>query len=252
MLKFGSKATLALEVQQLSNIVAEIDILGFTREGIFKFFDTHDGDNTILTTSFGIADIPIMLTVSTRDVAVQRGEYFVTVFLTINGERVMKLCAGYVSRHGAIAFPAIPNADSISGRGIIRSVLGTDPAAGAEVNETVPVGVAWLLHAIAITYVTDGNSATREPKLQITDGTNVLMEFPASGTQSLSETRGWFWIRRGARESATSSGERHGDLPTDIILPAGFEINTLDEIAQAGDNWGAPRLTVEEWKVATT
>lgn len=252
MLDFEHAVSFALEVEQVANVASEILVVGLTKEGIFKFGDTHDGDNTFLRTSFRIPDFPIMLSVTSLDTTVDRGEYYVNVYLTMNGERVAKLVGGYVSRNESLTWPGVQNQSVFERPGVVRTVTGTDRAANTEITETVPTGVAWLLHAITFTLVADANAATREVQVQITDGTSVLMRFPASGTQAATETRAYFFMRRGARESAAGGGDRAGDLPQDIILPAGFTIETQTDNMQVGDNYGAPILTVEEFKVASS
>lgn len=251
-LHFEHGNAFSLELEYMANVASEILIVGYTREGIFKFADTHTGNSTIDTTTFRIPDIPIQLSVHTITGTVERGEVWATLFLTINGERVAKLCSGYVSRQQSLTYPVQVIPSNFERPGIVRSITGTDQAANTEISETVPVNVAWLVHSFTYTLVTDATAATRSSNLQITDGTNIVMQFHCQGTQTASDTKRYHWIRKGSREDASSDGTRLGDLPLDIILPAGFVIQTTTNNRQTGDNYGAPQILVEEFRVATS
>jgi hypothetical protein len=58
-------------------------------------------------------------------------------------------------------------------QGIIKPVTGTDPAANAEISETVPAGKWWQLLAVSVVLV-QGITQTPQPMLTLDDGTNVF------------------------------------------------------------------------------
>jgi hypothetical protein len=132
-------------------------------------------------------------------------------------------------------------------RGRIRSITGTDPAAGAEVSETVPVGAKWRLISFSVTLVTAVAAANRSPALIIDDGTNILYYSTLHAVQTASLTRiyqyaqGSYWV-----SAADANGVYQDGLPGLYLMP-GWRIRTLTTNIQAADNWGAPQYSIEEY-----
>lgn len=135
---------------------------------------------------------------------------------------------------------------SKEGRGTFQSIAGTDPAAGAEISETVPANTIWLLSSVRFTLVTDANADIRQVHLTLGDGTITLLNLPTTGTQIESLTRNYNAHELGGLIVPTGSEIDIG-LPSDLILPGGFEIATETTLFKAGDNFGAPQLSVEAW-----
>ena len=154
--------------------------------------------------------------------------------------------AGYVTDDFQPSFPQGKLEGPTEGPGMIRSVTGSNPAAGAEVQETVPTGAIWRLHALAATLVNAAAAATRAPQLTLDDGTTVYARIPASGTSIISETVVWTWSNVGAG-STIASVAVSSPLPGELRMPAGHRINTLTNAINVADDWGAPQLLVEEW-----
>ena len=78
------------------------------------------------------------LTVSTGSTAVTFGQCFARVQVVrgvdSSGIVIGTLCAGYVTAVQPIAFPAGRVRGTLEGPGVIRSITGTDPAAGVEIR----------------------------------------------------------------------------------------------------------------------
>jgi hypothetical protein len=154
--------------------------------------------------------------------------------------------AGYLTDEYTPSFPYGVIEGPLSGPGMFRSIAGTNPAANAEISETVPTGARWKLHSMMATLVADANAANRSAQLVIDDGTNVVLRSAPALTQTATQTIIYNWTARGAAGSvaALTASEL---IPPDLYLPAGYRINTLTNNLQATDDWGAPRLYVEEW-----
>lgn len=157
--------------------------------------------------------------------------------LTSDGLRVFSI-------HPAFSAGAAPD-----GPGTIRSITGTDPAAGAEISETVPADARWRLMGVGLTLVTDATAANREVRLVIDDGTTIIAEIPAGVTQVASETRRYSFGAGFPRGAGAQSLNVIAPLPP-VVLGAGYRVRTLTTNLQAGDNYGAPQLLVEEWTSA--
>jgi hypothetical protein len=161
----------------------------------------------------------------------------------------MLLFSGYVS---SLYQPSFPLTDSITPsplRGVIKSVTGTDPAAGAECSDTVPANALWRLHGWRASLVTSAAATTRQVMLQVTDGATVVMETPANGTQGASLTRAYSALESVSAPAGVGSSLFIA-LPSEMVIPAGYVIRTSTSGLDVGDNWGAPQLTVEEWLYA--
>jgi hypothetical protein len=162
------------------------------------------------------------------------------------GYEIAELAAGYVTLSRRLAVPTTRLDGSIEGPGAIRSVAGTDPAAGVEISETVPTGARWRLRSLDAALVTDGTAANREPTLTIDDGANIVAEISAGATQAATLTRRYSFTQ-GVQHKAGAASTIVMAPAADLILLAGWRIRTVTTAIVAGDNWGAPRLCVEEW-----
>lgn len=163
-----------------------------------------------------------------------------------SGFELGMLSAGCVSVGRRLAYPRDWITASVEGPGAIRSVAGTDPAANVEISEVVPTGARWRLRAIDAALVTDANVANREVTLTIDDGANVLAEVTTGVAQAASVTRRYSFAQGVQRVTAAASTIIGAPAP-DLILLAGWRIRTVTTALQVTDNWGAPRLCVEEW-----
>jgi hypothetical protein len=159
---------------------------------------------------------------------------------------IAALGQGYVTDTSRFGGPGTPLLQSIDGRGVIRSITGTDPAAGAEVSETVPTNARWRLIAVQVTLVTDATVANRQPAIDLDDGALSFWRSGVGANQTASLT-----IRNNWGDAAGAFGSTgapsNGLLPRDIQLVGGFRIRTSTTNLQAGDNYGAPQMLVEEW-----
>lgn len=155
------------------------------------------------------------------------------------------LILGPVSANARRAWPGSPLIASIEGPGALRSVLGTNPAAGVSISETVPTGARWRLLSMSFELVTAVAAADREVAIVIDDGATVLFTSPSGFTQTASLTRRYSASIVGAAVAPTQGTDRQIIIP-DLWLPAGARIRTVTTNIQAGDDYGAPQLLVEE------
>src|SRR5574341_797068 len=64
------------------------------------------------------------------------------------------LLADYVEQMKPATWPHSTPHSSLEGRGMLRSITGTNPAAGAEISETVPTNARWKLLEVTFSLVT--------------------------------------------------------------------------------------------------
>jgi hypothetical protein len=182
--------------------------------------------------------------------AALRGHCFAVVEVVrgggTNAQPLGTLLADYVTATGRLAWPGSPIASSISGPGRLRSIAGTDPAAGVEISETVPPGVRWRLVSFQGTLTTSAAVANRFPGILIDDGTTVLLFSRSLAAQTASNGVNHSWADWGA-QSTTLGSPNALPIPPGLILAAGFRIRTSTAALDVGDNWTAPQYLVEEW-----
>ena len=131
------------------------------------------------------------------------------------------------------------------GEGRIRSITGTDPAAGAAMIVTVPAGVLWRFISMNVTLVTDANVAARNAHFFFDDGANIYLRCTNDQGQAENLTQ-IYAVANGIHMGFASPNIQSIPCPSDLFLPAGHRIREGTNNFQAGDNWGAPQLLVEQ------
>ncbi len=180
----------------------------------------------------------------------RRGQTFVEIGLLrgrdVRDSVVDVLARDYIAIEEPLAFPGGPIRSSLEGPGALRSITGTDPAAGAEISETVPSDARWKLLAIRFAFVTDANAANRGVLVELTDGTNTYHHTRQHDVQTASLTTTYNYAVGTFFEATALFLEHHNVLP-ELLMAAGHVWTTVTGSIQAGDNYGAPQYLVEEW-----
>jgi hypothetical protein len=155
------------------------------------------------------------------------------------------LFSDYVTTYHFPSWPFGRNLSSQEGPGRIRSITGTTPAAGADINEVVPSGVRWRLFALVTTLTTSAAGGARTPDIVLDDGTKIFFRVSALQTQAASFTVSYVLGNMG---SWTAIGTRNAWLfPDSILLSPAFRIRTITTAIDAADQWTAPQYLVQEW-----
>lgn len=160
---------------------------------------------------------------------------------------VQNLGSEYVTLRSPWQWPGTSELLSTDGSGVLRSITGATPAAGAEIAESVPAGARWKLLAFEADLATSATVANRVPGLLLDDGANVF----AWVSTGVNETASLTW--RNSFQSGTSQlsdPTNHvimTSLGDDLVLGAGFRIRTSTVNLQAADQYAAPQYLVREW-----
>lgn len=233
-----------------------LTIRGFVRnpEGLWlPFSGEHvpNTDRTINSTLIGLPDGELTnVSVFVSAAAPIIGQTFVRLQIirgsAAAGTIQATLAAGYVTAVQPLAFPGSGVRRSVDGPGALRSITGTDPAAGVEIAETVPTGARWKLLTMQFTLVTDATVANRNVSVGFDDGATLYGQY----NNNVNTTAGLAHVHSAGAAigfSTTSGSERHISTPVDMVQLAAHRIRTITANLQAGDNYGAPQLLVEEW-----
>ena len=235
-----------LLVESYSNTALTVQVRGYTENELVIHDHSTSSDRSLTSSVISITGSPLYLTARSATTGIKRGQCYVRVSLRIEGVIVATLFAGYVDDTSAVAFPNGTIEDSKSGVGYIRSITGTDPAAGVQISETVPTGALWHPISVKFTIVCDATVVSRGIILAFTDGTNELMRSFTNTTVPAGTTLTATFSDIGTVATGLSNANM-GVFSDATLLPAGFQITTVINNLQAGDNLGAPQLLVEEW-----
>lgn len=244
--KWAEKAGIDLLVESNASSAFIVQIRGFTENEQIIADHTTNSDRSRASSVVSITSAPIYLTARTSASNVKDGECFVRVSLRVEGVIVATLFSGYVTDSGIPAFPNGVIKSSLEGRGNIRSITGTNPAAGSEISETVPTNAYWLIHSFHYIFTADANVANRQLILQITDGATVIHRALGHPTATAGNQYRVSFGTMGMQTYSAGSASQ-GVLPVDILLKPGYVISTSTSSMQVGDDYGAPQLLVEEW-----
>lgn len=239
---------LEFRVDAWSLFDGDVLIRGFTQNEQINIRLTTTDDRLNIAQTIRITSMPIVLQVENDIAAAQRGDVYVKIRIFLGGVAVYTLLEGYVSEGVDLTWPPGIHQDMFSGRGSIRGITGTNPGAGSEISEVVPTNALWRLIGFHFQLVNDANVATRRVVLIIDDGSDTLMRLESAGVQLASVTNNYSWLSGHGFSSSASIIDQEMPLPTDLYLPQGFRIRTETTNIQAGDNFAAPELFIEEWK----
>lgn len=156
------------------------------------------------------------------------------------------LLQGMVTATQRLAWPGSSIASTIGSPGALRFIAGTDPAAGAEVSETVPTGARWKVKGVAVSLATDATATNRVPSLVFDNGTAVVAVSPIPAAITASLTVRCHWNHNSQLVGGIINSLYFQGMPMHIQLPAGSRIRTVTTNLQPGDNYAAPLLLVEE------
>jgi hypothetical protein len=219
------------------------------RGSLVDFSETLNpaSDRTLSTVDIPLAGrVPVSISVSTT-VATQRGQTFVRIALadSAGNERAV-LAQDYVTVAAPLGWPGGRIASPTEGPGAIRSIMGTDPGAGVEISETVPMNARWRIISIRATLLTAAVTINRSVLWVLDDGTFSFYTMYPGSTQPASSRYDYF-LTPAAFRGFAGFNDFFVPAPIGTVLRAGHRIRTQTESLQAGDNWEAPQLQVEEW-----
>lgn len=250
MLSFGNRAMIELEVVFYSNQANPCYLVGLTREGLIKHTLNHTGDDSEDILTFRISDIPIMLNIFTDEVTIEPGEFFSSVYLKIDGERVAKLCSGYVTKQSGISYPITHDQSEVNNMGYHRRIHVADPAVGVEWYASVGTNKRWkFLYAVA-TFTTTALLAGRRVRLYLGSHDAVLgnsIECFSDINQGINTTRKYCFAPYGAMIDSEHFETILVPIPPNFILTDNGRIQTDVEASHAGDQWSDIHVVVEEF-----
>lgn len=191
--------------------------------------------------------ISISIDISTAGVARGRAYIRAAIEKRSDGSEKQWIIMAYLSSGIGLTWPPTVLEHSNSGMGWQRILVGTDPAVGVEISETVPTNALWRLRSIRYLLTTSAVAGDRESQIAIDDGANNVIVNPSASAQAATLLWGYTAFMAGSNPTVVSL-QNVINIP-EFVLPSGARIRTLTRNLDAGDNYTAPGLQVEEWLV---
>jgi len=178
------------------------------------------------------------------------GDLYVLVGL-LRGNEVRQsatqiLCAGYVVGPSGPSWPAGGIESLQSGRGATSLGFTVDPGAGVEISHTVGDLRRGELRAMRFTLVTDATVANRRVLVEVVRSGNIIARTAAALVQTASLTFNYN-VAPWGESGDNRNGEILVNFPPGILLSSGDIIRTVTPGLQAGDNYSAALVTMEDW-----
>ena len=183
--------------------------------------------------------------------APQPGQTFVVVQIvrgsTGGVELLGTLLQGYVTSTQGLGWPGSPIISSTDGEPALRTIAGTQPAAGAPITETVPTGARWELLAIRFSIATSADPATRYVFVYGLDSGVAPWQVLSPRTIGPTEVRAYNFAV--GLESLVNDvvGIAQSGLPDRVLLRSGAQVLTSIVNLHSGDQLSAPSFQVREW-----
>lgn len=219
----------------------------------FSFVHTPASNRTAAASVFGLGRGALLNVVVYADAGTPvLGQTFVILQIIrgLSGPVVVLgvLLQGYVTSTQALGWPGSPIQHSYEGQGALRTIVGTTPAAGAEISETVPTGARWQLLSLATQFTASIVGSSREFALRLINGGGAVHFTSATGFSLQATQVAQLSYAQGSPAIAGSANFVYlANLPTDSKLLAGASIQTVTAGMKAGDQYIAPEYTVLEW-----
>lgn len=172
--------------------------------------------------------------------------YMATGSVQSPGTVIETLFQGHVDGFFNPTWPSYIAEHDSTGKGNIRLIVGSDPAAGINFIETVPTNARWRLISLRCTLTTDATAANRVLRLVMDDGSSIFLEAEASATHTASLARAYTFAAFG-QSQAPVIDRFHVAIPADIELREGYRMRSALLNSQVGDDINEIVYLVEEW-----
>ena len=133
------------------------------------------------------------------------------------------------------------------GTGKIRFITGTNPAAGSEILETIATGSRTRVITFFAVLVTDATVTNRRAVMVIDNpATTAILRIRTAADIPASQTQEFNFYNGANKETTVITSTLDTYLPAELWLEAGGRIHLTAVGLQAGDDFAAPLLTVED------
>jgi len=158
-----------------------------------------------------------------------------------------QLISDYESRAHNPSWPVGEYLSSVEGAGATRTIIGTTPAAGVDINEVVPTSVRWRLKSFRARLITGAAVANRNVRFVLNDNVGTTFFLGGFNFSQVANTTFDYVIGIGLNFlSDPINFLEEGPLP-DNLLFGGSTIKSNTVGIQAADTWISLGYQVEQW-----
>lgn len=147
---------------------------------------------------------------------------------------------------------ALQGAGDGPGAGLLRSIVGATPGAGADVSETVPAGVRWELLSFRLQVLASATVANRFTRITFDDGTATPFAEAAANAVACTASQTCVYAFGAGQPNVTGQVIYVAGTPVGMRLSPGFRIKSITTGIQAGDQISGVQYLVKEWRDAPT
>lgn len=156
---------------------------------------------------------------------------------------------GYILAGAADGWPDTPSQRATDGAGTLRTVTGTAPGAGSDINEIVPTFRRWQLMSFVTVLTTSATVANRQVQFVLDDGSTTQHFHVGAAAAQVASTSIIYTLAPGLQSFTGVDGSVIIPGPTPLLLKPAWRIRTITTNIQAGDVWQQPRYVVSEWQL---
>lgn len=216
----------------------------------------HSGSPTEQTFRFNVGrGVLLNLAVLPTFNICQRGQCFVRVDIE-RGENARivlgTLLQGYIDSSGGRAWPGSPLESAVEGPGFIRTYPSSVPAPGIGAQLLIAAATRWRVISATAQMTASAVVVTRRPIFTLVNNGLVVCETASSRTQLASETIQHTYAAGLQPAEGTGVICGVGGIPVDCHIQSGGgadgSVTMTAFFMDAGDQWSAMSVLVEEWR----
>ena len=243
-LDFGGQVSFGLRVDVVAHSTDPLQVRGFTKAGSFVHQIVPVGNGDVETFNLAIADVPISVTSLFNQIAFSTPLAYVSVHLTVNGNRIQLLCQGTIGTLFGINWPNQVALTFEQSHGAYVELFPAAAAAGQEFQLNVPDNEVWEILMMSLTLTAAATVATRTAKFIVTNVGGAHIQRTAPATQIISEQVAYDLIPGGTSAVITASARQEVGFPQRMFIAGGGDIETVTTNLQAGDVWSVNSIGI--------
>jgi len=207
---------------------------------------------TIALEALGTGYLLNITAIAASGAAPQIGQIFVIIEIVrgLSGATILlgTLVAGYLTSTQSIGWPGTPIDNTLTQfQGSGRIVLGTTPALGINILETIPTSARFQILAIGFQLFTSVVAANRRVFLAFVHSTFNYVELQAAADATANQVAHFTWGWNLPLASDVVNAIFSQPIPADSLMFAGDTFSTITNGLDPGDQFSAPRYLIREW-----
>lgn len=165
-----------------------------------------------------------------------------------SGQPGLVLFGDYATNNLNVSWPPGRILQSSESSGLPLQTFANDPAAGANWNLATASTQRWRIQSVNAVFSASAAVANRIARLFVDSGGAKMGFFPLNAVITAGQTVQCTWAP-GIIPVTTDPAVLMGTLPNNLQIENGQDIGTNTTNIQAGDQWSAIRVLVEQWLI---